>query len=281
MTTQLTPVGSRMMEKVLVQGDLSSLSSEQRLALYKRTCESMGLNPFSRPFEYLKIDGKLILYATRSATEQLRSIHGISITALESRYDEALGIYSVIAHAVDATGRTDVATGAVSLPATMKGDARANALLRCETKAKRRVTLSLAGLGWLEESELHTVPHAEIVPDDDLTPALPEDVVHVESETYPGTVYRVDLAARTCDCPDFVFRGGPCKHLEAAEAESRLTPLTDARDAAETEELSQQEKETDALLGGDYQVCPNCGLMQEGAPFVCEADGEQSVAYTP
>jgi len=41
---------------------------------------------------------------------------------------------------------------------TLKGDALANALMKCETKAKRRVTLSLAGLGWLDETELETIP---------------------------------------------------------------------------------------------------------------------------
>jgi hypothetical protein len=34
----------------------------------------------------------------------------------------------------------------------------ANALMRAETKAKRRVTLSIAGLGWLDETEFDIVP---------------------------------------------------------------------------------------------------------------------------
>jgi hypothetical protein len=36
----------------------------------------------------------------------------------------------------------------------------ANALMKAETKAKRRVTLSIAGLGWLDETELETIPQA-------------------------------------------------------------------------------------------------------------------------
>jgi hypothetical protein len=44
----------------------------------------------------------------------------------------------------------------------LKGDALANALMRAETKAKRRVTLSLAGLGWLDETEIVTIPGARV-----------------------------------------------------------------------------------------------------------------------
>jgi hypothetical protein len=44
----------------------------------------------------------------------------------------------------------------------LKGDALANALMKSETKAKRRVTLSIAGLGWLDETELETIPVAKI-----------------------------------------------------------------------------------------------------------------------
>jgi hypothetical protein len=118
-------------------------------------CQSLGLNPLSKPFEYLWLNGKLRLYALRDCTDQLRRLHGISIYITNR---ERLGdIYMVTARAKDKTGREDESTGAVAL-GTLKGEALANALMKCETKAKRRVTLSLAGLGWLDETELATIP---------------------------------------------------------------------------------------------------------------------------
>lgn len=33
----------------------------------------------------------------------------------------------------------------------------------------------------------------------------------------PETVYRVDLRELTCECADYVYRGGLCKHLLAAQ----------------------------------------------------------------
>ena len=101
------------------------------------------------------MNGKLRLYALRDCADQLRRLHGISISITNR---ERMGdLYIVTARAKDRTGREDESTGAVAL-GTLKGDALANALMKCETKAKRRVTLSLAGLGWLDETELETIP---------------------------------------------------------------------------------------------------------------------------
>jgi hypothetical protein len=148
-----------IMEQVLIGGDLSQLTEAQRLAYYRAVCQSLGLNPLSKPFEYLWLNGKLRLYALRDCADQLRRLHGISIYITNR---ERLGdLYIVTARAKDRTGREDESTGAVAL-GTLKGDALANALMKCETKAKRRVTLSLAGLGWLDETEISTIPGVRV-----------------------------------------------------------------------------------------------------------------------
>ena len=66
-------------EAVLVKGDLSQLTETQRLAHYRNVCGSLGLNPLTQPFNYIKLSGKLVLYAKRDAAEQLRKLHGVSI----------------------------------------------------------------------------------------------------------------------------------------------------------------------------------------------------------
>jgi hypothetical protein len=71
-------------------------------------------------------------------------------------------VYVVKATAKDVQDRTDFATGAVTIEG-LKGDALANALMKAETKAKRRVTLSICGLGVLDESELETIPGTQVV----------------------------------------------------------------------------------------------------------------------
>lgn len=150
-----------VLEQVVVQGDLSKLQPAERVAYYKTVCESLGLNPFTKPFEYINLNGKLTLYAKRDATDQLRSLRGVSVE-ITSREMYGDSIYVVTARARDSQGRTDEAIGAVSI-AGLKGEALANAIMKAETKAKRRVTLSICGLGWLDETEVATVPDATAV----------------------------------------------------------------------------------------------------------------------
>jgi len=149
-----------VLEKVVVHGDLSKLTPEERLTYYRLVCESLGLNPLTRPFDYVVLNGRLTLYANRSAADQLRKIHGISVEVVDQR--QVGDLYIVHVRARDREGRTDEDMGVVSV-AGLKGDALANALLKAMTKAKRRVTLSLAGLGWLDETEVEAIPEAQTV----------------------------------------------------------------------------------------------------------------------
>lgn len=147
-----------VIEQVVLQGDLSKLDPEQRVIYYRKVCESAGLNPFTRPFEYILLNGKLTLYAKKDATEQLRKINGISITSVKSNLLD--DIYVVTAQAKTKDGRTDEAIGAVTI-GHLKGDAKANAIMKAETKAKRRVTLSISGMGFCDETEIETIPSAK------------------------------------------------------------------------------------------------------------------------
>ena len=168
-----TPVSDSTMEQVVIGGDLSKLSPQDRVSYYRRVCESVGLNPFTKPFQYIRLNGKLTLYAAKDCTEQLRRIHGISITGLTTQFDADVGVYTVVATAQARDGRTDSATGAVPLGNDVKGEERANAVMKAETKAKRRVTLSISGLGLLDESEAGSITGAQAVDMHDDLEALP------------------------------------------------------------------------------------------------------------
>lgn len=158
MTQALTTnPNSDVIESVITAGDLSKLNPVQRVNYYTAVCQSVGLNPLTKPFEYITLNGKMVLYARKDATDQLRDIRKVSVTRLErERID---GVYVVTAYAQAQDGRTDSSMGAVSIEG-LKGDSLANALMKAETKAKRRVTLSICGLGMLDETELSTIPDA-------------------------------------------------------------------------------------------------------------------------
>jgi len=188
--TSLFTVGpGSEIERFLVGGDLSQLSPEQRVRFVGETCRSLGLNPLTRPFEFINLGGKLVLYAKRDAADQLRKINGISIEVVSRSVED--GILTVHVRATDKTGRRDEDFGAVSVNG-LKGEALANATLKCVTKAKRRVTLSISGLGFLDETEVDSIPGARPEP-------LPAVVVDPSPAPQPTDV---DWLGRIVACAD-------------------------------------------------------------------------------
>jgi hypothetical protein len=155
--SDLVRAGTAALEAYIAAGDIGRLNPEQRIALYRSVCQSLGLNELTQPFQYLNLSGKTVLYATKSCTEQLRQIHGVSVIEMrQERVDDCL---IVTVSVRDRTGREDIATGAVSL-AGLKGEALSNAFMKAETKAKRRATLSVCGLAVLDESETDSIAGA-------------------------------------------------------------------------------------------------------------------------
>lgn len=147
------PPSPEVMEKVLITGDLASLTTTQRLNYYESLCRSLKLNPLTKPFEYITLNGKLTLYARKDCTDQLRRTYGISLHVLNREIID--GVLTVTAQATFPNGRQDEALGAVFLPSS--GTAKADAMMKAETKAKRRVTLSICGLGMFDESETDSI----------------------------------------------------------------------------------------------------------------------------
>lgn len=189
-------------DAVLIQGDLSTLSEDQRAAYYLRVCESLGLNPHTQPFEFIPLGGKLKLYATRACSDQLRKLHGVSIQILSRELVE--DIYTVTARAEDMTGRTDESCGVVSLKGLM-GEARSNKIMCAETKAKRRVTLSICGLGWLDETEVESQIQSQQVKGS--VPALAAPVVVVDQQK------PMETFQDACNAVEFAFPGTMKKML--------------------------------------------------------------------
>lgn len=149
------------LERLIVDGDLSALSPDQRLQYYYARCEAADLDPRAQPFAYLRLQGKLVLYAVKACTDQLTAKRNLSVQVIHSQTlaDE---IYEVTARVTRADGTTVDDVGCVALAGT-RGEARANALMKCVTKAKRRAVLSACGLGMLDETEVSSIQGAQCV----------------------------------------------------------------------------------------------------------------------
>ena len=213
-STALTaPPDASAIEKVILNGDLKELKPAERLSYYNRVCESLGLNPLTQPLAYLSLSGKMVLYARKDAAEQLRSVRGISLEILSRETIE--GVYVVTAKATTKEGRFDASTGAVAIE-SLKGEARANAMMKAETKAKRRVTLSICGLGLMDETEVETTEGARTVTVEQahtliegLSRKVPEELMVVVDKLRKG---------------DFSAVKSACEFLEACCAEEGILP---------------------------------------------------------
>jgi hypothetical protein len=181
--------------------------------------------------QYIKMrtaDGpKLILYALKAATEQLRMIHGVSITEVTS---QNIGdVFVVTAKAQNRDGRTDASTGAVAI-GNLKGESLANALMKSETKAKRRVTLSICGLGMLDETEVETIRHEPL--------PLVVEAVKDQPEPPAGAVYirRIEQQSRktrnggTFEWADVTFHNGEIALAKGAQLVGLLEQIAQDRE---------------------------------------------------
>lgn len=144
----------------VIAGDISALTQEQRTLYYRAYCESLKLNPLTKPFDLLEIwdkdkqRNKVVLYANKECAAQLREQHGVSIDDIH--IEQTSELYMVVVKGHDKTGKTDCEIGVVPIKG-LYGEKLSNAMMKATTKAKRRLSLSICGLGMLDETEVETI----------------------------------------------------------------------------------------------------------------------------
>ena len=186
--SEVVAIDPAIIESIVTKGDLSGLNQAQKVQYYNYRCKQIGLDPSAKPFDLLNLSGKQVLYANAGATQQLCNLHKLStqITNKE-RVDD---IYVVSVRVTGADGRSSENQGAVSI-GNLRGDALANAVLKCTTKAIRRSVLAHCGLGMLDETEVETIPNAHkesiVIPTDEPMPTLVDEPAGDWPLMVPGT----------------------------------------------------------------------------------------------
>lgn len=151
---ELRTLSQDIVASLVLKGDLKGLTPSQKVEYYNYRCAQAGLDPAAKPFDLLVLNGKEILYANASATQQLTANRGLS-HEITGR-DLTDGIYCVFCRVKDLDGRSTENMGATPVEG-LKGEAKANAMLKATTKAIRRSVLAHCGLGLMDETEVETI----------------------------------------------------------------------------------------------------------------------------
>ena len=130
----------KLVESLVTRGDVSGLGPAERARHYLTMCARLGIDAHTQPFAFLRLNGKEVMYATRGATDQLARIHRINRRIVDGpKVMDVAGtklVYALCEVSMP-DGRTETATATVPLTDPV------NVLMKCETKAKRRATLSI------------------------------------------------------------------------------------------------------------------------------------------
>ncbi len=172
---------------LVLNNDLSKLTEPQRVDYYKLVCERLGLDPMRKPFELIILNGKLQMYATKECTAQLTALHKLTVTIVSR--EEVDGLYIVTARACAAEGNCTEDVGITSVD-NLRGEAKANAIMKATTKAKRRAILAVCGLGMVDDSERDTIA--------DVEPVKPINLVQVADDEH-AIVDELTAAAVTAE----------------------------------------------------------------------------------
>src|SRR5664280_725047 len=289
-------IDAKTLEIVLVQGDLSTLTTTQRLSYYRSICQASGLNPLSKPFEYIQMKApgkdegqKLVLYAKAEAFDQIRNNKGISVTVLKREMDKENGIYTVTVQGKTGT-RVDEASGAVPISTEngkwettasgkkyfkgdgtytpLRGEPLSNAMMKAETKAKRRLTISMTGLALagVVTSDTDELPEEAVRAVDDVTLGFIKEgqkVIGMDGSAMAALVHKYDPKATSLSV--LVYESGVAVlndicdavlSLSAGKVPEGLTPDFATELAKHTKEVEDKAAEGFSDMFGDGTPLP-------------------------
>lgn len=162
MAGEVTVVDGAQKALAIIGGDLKGLSPQERVDYYVSLCEGNGLDWRTKPYEYIDMRGKVVLYLTGGGAAQIASIRGVSTEITHTENDNGNRVVRV--RAWDKSGRSTESSAYVPIEG-LKGENYGNACMKCETKAKRRAIIALTGMTTIDESELETTPARAITVD--------------------------------------------------------------------------------------------------------------------
>ncbi len=163
---QNNEVSAAVMNRFLQTGDVKPFNEVDKLKIMHGICERLGVDPVARPLELLEFNGKQVWYLSATGCEMIAAKWNMSFEIVKHEINKDEGLVECIMRGtVPQTGRKDEATAFVQCAKkNLKGEIEqffgldmANARMKCETKARRRLIKRLAGLDYIDEDDLKEI----------------------------------------------------------------------------------------------------------------------------
>lgn len=139
--------------KAQLHNDWSKVSEDDKLKCVLAMCKVLNIPTPMNPFRFIDMKGKTVLYATKECAELIAERNKISVNVVNKYLDKEQNIYVVEVRALMPQGRTFDNFAALSV-AGLSGEARANAMMKCISKAIRRVVFASVGLSAMDETDI-------------------------------------------------------------------------------------------------------------------------------
>lgn len=137
-------------QAVAANRDTAGLRPEHRGALLNELARALKLNPLTKPVIFLKTGQGESIYVTRQGADQIAArlrLNRETVVGPEVRDILGVKVFFCQVRVTAPDGRSEMATATLPAVDVLMG------LMKVETKAKRRATLSIAGLGMLSEED--------------------------------------------------------------------------------------------------------------------------------
>lgn len=201
LATMPTQDMAELFNKLVLESDLSKLSNTELVQYYYAVCQRAGLDPLTKPFDILSLNGKKTLYATKTAAAQLTKNHGLTVTIVDKgNFGDT---YYVQARVTKKDGSAIDDIGVVSV-ANLRGEALSNAMMKATTKAKRRAILAAFGVGANDETEIEDLPGVKFHPND-INPATLAPMSTDETEALQSISAMIESAENKEQLTDYVI----------------------------------------------------------------------------
>jgi hypothetical protein len=176
-----------MAENFIPLYDLESLTEPQRQEYLKAVCKHLGVPDNLNLVALTYVDdtegpSRLVPYAKRGATENVRNALQIDVTSLTNQMVNGSIVFTATATS-KIKGRQEVAAGSKFIEG-LQGAVLDDAIMTASTRALRRVTLQFIGAGVLDESEVNQRKTIHITS----APATPAPQPTVLPSSEPGKV---------------------------------------------------------------------------------------------